>query len=374
MSISIQRVTTRRGLADFLALPARLHAADPIYAPPLREDLARSLSDKNPLWRDGRGDRVLFVAYAGGQPVGRVLAHVHHASNRLHAERAGFFGHVEFGTDHRVAAALLQAAADHHRTAGLVELRGPYELTVTQCIGAVVSGFDEPASFSQSWNGPALPKVLEALGFEACLRMTTFRLDDVAAMDPEALITDKQRAWLDNPKVRLRTFDMNDFARDLDRAMALLNAAFAGNYGFVPLSPEELAFIAGPMKRVVRPELTTFIELDSRAVGVGMMMPDYNVAFRRMGGRLWPFGWAQFLLSARTIDNAVAQFIATDPALQNQGLLRIVVAEGLRQLKRAGFRSLDGTWISNGNAASRAQALAMGMREKHGLALYRRTL
>lgn len=39
---SIERVTTGRQLRDFLAVAERLHADDPIYTPPLREDLARS--------------------------------------------------------------------------------------------------------------------------------------------------------------------------------------------------------------------------------------------------------------------------------------------------------------------------------------------
>jgi GNAT superfamily N-acetyltransferase len=371
---SIERVVSGRQRRDFLDVADRLHAGDPIYTPPLREDLARSLSDENPLWQSGRGARELYVAYEAGRPVGRVVAHVHHASNQRHGEAAGLFGYLECPDDPAVAGALLDAAADQHRRAGLRELRGPYELTISQCIGAVVGGFDEPASFSQSWNAPHVPRLLAALGFAEAMRMTTFRLDDVELLDPEALVGEKQRAWLADPRVRVRSFDMARFDDDLRAAIDLLNRAFAENYGFVALAPDEVAFMAAPMRRVVRPELTIFIELEGRPVGVGMMLPDFNVAFRRMGGRLWPLGWAQFLLGRGAVDAAIAQFIATDPALQNQGLMRILVAEAVRRLRAAGFRTLDGTWISDKNAPSRAQALAMGMREKHKLALFSRPL
>jgi GNAT superfamily N-acetyltransferase len=371
---SIERVVTGRHLRDFLSVADRLHAGDPIYTPPLREDFARTLSDQNPLWREGRGERDLFVAYQGGRPVGRVVAHVHHASNQRHGEAAGLFGFLECPDDAGVARALLDAAAERHGRAGLKVLRGPYELTISQCIGAVVSGFDEPASLSQSWNAPHVPRLLGELGFAEAMRMTTFRLDDVEAIDPGALLGEKQRQWLADPRVRVRSFDLSRFEADLAAAIELLNTAFAGNTGFVALSPEEVAFMAAPMKRVVRPELTMFIELDGRPVGCGMMLPDFHVAFRRMGGRTWPLGWAQFLLGRGAVDAAVAQFIATDPAMQNQGLMRILVAEALRRLRAAGFRTLDGTWISDKNAASRAQALAMGMREKHKLALFQRDL
>jgi GNAT superfamily N-acetyltransferase len=372
--LSIERVRDRRQRHDFLSVPERLHAGEPMYTPPLLFDLGRTLSNDNPLWRDGRGERDLFVAYDGGRPVGRIVAHVHHESNRRHAERAGFFGYLECPDDRAVAEALLATAADRHRRAGLDTLRGPYEPTISHCIGAVVSGFDEPASFSQSWNAPHVPRLLEELGFDVVMRLATFRLDDAELVDPDALVGAKQRAWLDDPRVRVRSFDMARFDDDLAAAMGLLNDAFTGNFGFVPLSPDEVAFIAAPMKRVVRPELTIFVEVDGRPAGVGMILPDFHVLFRRMAGRLWPLGWARFLLGGRTLDAAVAQFIATSPALQNQGLMRILVAEALRRLRRAGFRTLDGTWISDSNAASRAQALAMGMREKHKLALYARAL
>jgi GNAT superfamily N-acetyltransferase len=302
------------------------------------------------------------------------VAHVHHESNRRHGEKVGLFGYLDCPDDAEIAEALLAAAADRHKRAGLDLLRGPYELTISQCVGAVVAGFDEPASFSQSWNPPHLPRLLEALGFGVALRMTTFRLDDVDKLDASAMLGDKQRAWLADPRVRVRSFELARFDEDLAAAIRLLNEAFVENFGFVPLSPAEVAFMAAPMKRVVRPELTMFVELDGRPVGVGMMLPDFHVLFRRMSGRLWPLGWAQFLLGSRALDAAVAQFIATDPALQNQGLMRILVAEAVRRLRAAGFRTLDGTWISDSNARSRAQALAMGMREKHKLAVFSRLI
>ena len=68
------------------------------------------------------------------------------------------------------------------------------------------------------------------------------------------------------------------------------------------------------------------------------------------------------------------QFIATSPAHQNKGLIRIVIAELIRRLKKAGFRTLDATWIGDPNVKSQAQARALGMRAKHRLALYSRAV
>lgn len=374
MPVTIQEVRTSAQRRAFLELPFSLHAGDPIWSPPLLDDLERSLSDKNPLWRDGRGERQLLLATDGGRPVGRVLAHVHHASNRIHGERAGFFGLLECPDDAEVARALLDAAADLHRTRGLTELRGPYDLNIRESVGVVVEGFDEPASFSQGWNAPHLPRLLEACGMKPVMKLATFRADDVARIDPEKMLEAKHRAWMQDPRVVVRGFRKDRFEEDVRAAVGLLNESFTSNYGFVPMDPVEVDFMAGPMKRVVRPELTVFIELDGVPVGVGMFLPDFQVLFRRMGGRLFPLGWAKFLAGARTLDAALVQFVATSPAHQGLGLMRIVVAELIRRCQAAGFRTLDSTWISESNAPSRAQARALGMRVKHQLQLYARPL
>ncbi|HEX4621513.1 MAG TPA: hypothetical protein VH208_08095, partial [Myxococcaceae bacterium] len=317
MAVSIRPVRSSKERRQFFDVAYRLNEADAIWTPPLVDDLQRSLSDKNPLWRPERGERELWLAVDGSRPVGRILSHVHHASNARHREKAGFFGLLECPNDPSVASPLLDAASAWARSRGMTELRGPYELTITQCIGAVVSGFDEPASFSQSWNGPHVPRLLEACGFGKGYGVATFRLDDVASVDAGALLTEKHRAWTQDPKVTLRGFDMKRFEADLKAATSLLNDSFSDNFGFVPLSDAEIAFMAGPMKRVVRPELTVFLEVGGEPAGVAMALPDFNVLFRRMGGRLFPLGWAQFLIGARALDSAVLQFMGTSPKFQN---------------------------------------------------------
>lgn len=374
MSIRVETARSKRDVDRFLELPYALHAGDPIWTPPLKEDLARSLGDDNPLFHEGRGERELLLAYRGERAVGRVLAHVHHASNALHGEKVGFFGLLECDDDLAVARALLEAVADRHRARGLTSLRGPYELTISQCMGAVTSGFDEPPTTSQSWNPPHHPRLLEALGFQKTYGARVFRIDDLGSCEEDTWLTDKHREWLADPRVRLRGWDMDRFQEDMAAAVALLNTSFSDNYGFVPLSDPEVAFFAGPLERLVRPELTVFLELDGEPAGVGMVIPDFNMLIRRMNGRLWPLGWAKFLLGGKSIDAGVVQFIATSPAHQNKGLIRVVMVELIKRLKRAGIRTLDGTWIGDANAKSQATARAMGMRVKHELTLYEKAL
>ncbi|MFL5320286.1 MAG: hypothetical protein ACJ790_11570 [Myxococcaceae bacterium] len=374
MAIEVREAKRRRDVQTFVDLPFELHRNDPIWSPYLKQDFARTLSPENPLWQKGRGERELLLAFDGDRCVGRVMCHVHHASNELHKERVGFFGYLEATEDPAVTRALMDEVERRHRNRGMHSVRGAYDPTITTMIGIVTGGFDEAATYNQSWNAPHLPKQLEELGYSPVYKAATFRLDDVNGIDPDSLMSDKQRLWLADPKVKLRTWDMANFERDVKAATALLNQSFRDNWGFVPLSDDEIDFMVGPMKRVVRPELTVFLEYEGKPVGVGMSLPDFNLIFRRMNGELFPLGWAQFLLGAKKLDGAVGQFIATSPELQNKGIMRIVISEMVKGLQANGFRTLDATWIGEVNAKSRASVMAIGMRPKHQLAVFGKTL
>src|SRR5438128_424609 len=133
--LTVRPATRQIDRRAFHALPFRLYANEPMWTPPLVDDFKRTLSDDNPLWRDGRGERELFVAWRDEVPVGRIVAHVHHASNQRHGESVGLFGHLDCEDDSAVSGALLDAAAVWHQEKRLKKQRGPFELTITQCIG-----------------------------------------------------------------------------------------------------------------------------------------------------------------------------------------------------------------------------------------------
>jgi hypothetical protein len=201
------------------------------------------------------------------------------------------------------------------------------------------------------------------------MKLATFRADDMARIDTEAMLEAKHRAWLKDRGWRCAAESLRAAspARRARRGGAAQRVVH-GNYGF-PMDPAEVDF-AGRADEAGGARADGVHQLDGAPVGVGMFLPDFQVLFRRMNGRLFPLGWAKFLAGSRSLDAALVQFIATSPAQQGQGLIRIVVAELIRRLQRAGFRTLDSTWISESNAPSRAQARALGMRVKHELQLY----
>ena len=96
--------------APFNAYPQELG-----YVSPMRGDIMRMLDPKrNPLWLAGN-PFAFWTAHRAGRPIGRIIAHLHRASNERHGWRRAQFGFFDCADDPEAAALLLGAAQDFAR-------------------------------------------------------------------------------------------------------------------------------------------------------------------------------------------------------------------------------------------------------------------
>src|SRR4051812_44163501 len=92
--LTIVPATTARLVDAFVELPYRMYAGDPRFVPPLRRDERRRLAKgKNPFL--DHAEMELWIAFAGGEPCGRIAAIDDRAHNEFHRERIGWFGFFE---------------------------------------------------------------------------------------------------------------------------------------------------------------------------------------------------------------------------------------------------------------------------------------
>jgi GNAT superfamily N-acetyltransferase len=160
---------------------------------------------------------------------------------------------------------------------------------------------------------------------------------------------------------------------DMEYVRELTNAAFLGNWGFVPISRPEWELQVGALLPLLDPRLVLLAEVRGVPVGVTFAVPDFNRVLRRLDGRLL-HPRALLLLRRPPTDAAVVILFAVRKPYQGLGVSRLLNAELVRALHRGGYRSLAITWVAAANAASRAQAAALGMKELHALAMVERSL
>src|ERR1700730_11135074 len=123
--LEINQVEARADRDAFIKFPWRIYANDPAWVPPLVLERKEFLSRKHPFYE--HGDAALFLARAGGEIVGRVMASHDPSYNSLHGTNLGCFGLFDSIDDQEVADALFEAAAAWLRARGRDEIMGPID-------------------------------------------------------------------------------------------------------------------------------------------------------------------------------------------------------------------------------------------------------
>src|SRR3546814_8441851 len=77
--------------------------------------------------------------------------------------------------------------------------------------------------------------------------------------------------------------------------MGILNDAWSDNWGFVPLTDSEIAYVGKKLKTLVFEDLIRVAEVDGEPVAFMIVLPNTNELLIDMDGSLLPFGWARLL-------------------------------------------------------------------------------
>lgn len=357
----------------FFAVPFNCYADTP-YVSPMKSDLRRILDGaRNPLFRDGHGEFTFYTVARNGVALGRIVAHVHHAANQRFRLRRGSFGFFDCADDRAVASALLTAAEAWLRTRGCTEAVGNLNLTPAQQMGVVTEGFEHAPYTDMLYNPPHIPRLLEAAGYTRVFPMSTFELD-LERFGPDVLLGPKQHELLASPALTWRLLKRRGFERFMEETRQLLNASFATNPMFVPVTAAEFLFQVREMMWIVDERLSPIVYGPEGPVAVGVCIPDLNPFLRETRSRFrWntPLAFLRHRLSRR---RAVMIFGAVHPAWQNRGLAGAMLYRGVTALRAAGYRWVGVTWISDVNPSSLKQMERLKAKRLHRLHLFQKQL
>lgn len=349
--LSVSEVSSPKDLTGFVELPYRLYAADADFVPPLRSDVRWMLDPaKNPFWKHAR--RTLFLARKDGRVVGRIAAIADDEHNRVHADRTAFFGFFECENDPEAARALFAAAetAASKLLPGCDKLRGPVNPSMNDEVGFLLAAESEPGPpfLMMPHNSAYYLDLVSAAGFAK-------EKDLVALLAP---VDDRSFARLGriaeavrrrNPELTFRTIRMEEFPKELAKVKVVYNGAWENNWGFVPMTSEELDAMAKKLKDLVFPPIVWFVEKGDEPVAFMLGMPDFNQVLIRMGGRLFPFGWLKFLLGKKKVDRIRLLAFGVLPEYRRKGLDAVCYFEGYKAAIAAGFKTVEFSWILEDN-------------------------
>ena len=293
--ITIRPVEEASDRKAFVDLAFTLNRDDPNWIPPLKTEVHGLIDPRTNPWF-GHAEARFFLAERNGEPVGRISAQVDREVLEHMGEGIGQWGMFE-AADAEVAAELIARAEDFLRGRRMKVAQGPYSISIWDEPGLLVQGFDHPPTVMMGHNKPVYQHWVEAAGYKGVKELYTYDLDITAPMPPliQRIISSGER----NPRIVIRKVDKSRFDEEAALILGILNDAWSDNWGFIPLSDEEIAYAGKKLKPIVFEDLIRVAEVDGEPVAFMMTLPDLNEFTRDLNGRLFPFGWAKLLWRLR---------------------------------------------------------------------------
>ncbi|WFL76116.1 N-acetyltransferase [Altererythrobacter arenosus] len=294
--IVITPVSGKKGRARFVDLGREFAARLPHSVPQLRgEQLELIDSGKNPFF--GHARTQLFVAERGGRDVGRISAHIDELALAMPAEQGfgpgtGNFGYFD-AEDEATAHALLATAEDWLRTQGMTRALGPISLSIWEEPGLLVRGQDHAPMIMMGHHPAEYRGWIESFGYTTAKSLLTYELDISREFPP--LIQRIVKTGERNERINVRRVDKSKWDQEAAIVLSILNDAWSDNWGFVPFTPEEVAYAGKKLKPIIHEPLNMIAELDGKPVAFMLTFPDINSELSRIGGKLFPFGWFHLL-------------------------------------------------------------------------------
>jgi GNAT superfamily N-acetyltransferase len=356
--IVIQRVATARQRKLFLELPWTIYRGDPNWIPPLRMDQKENVGYiHNPFY--DRNQIQTFLAYRGGEVVGRIGAILNAGHINRYDDPRGFFGFFESIDDQQVANALFDAARDWLADQGIFKLRGPANPSLNATVGLLIDGFDSPPTFMMTYNPPYYERLIENYGLRKTQDLYAFwghvsMLPKVA----EKLAPICQQI-IERLNVKIRPLDTSRFVEEVKTFLSIYNRSLTNTWGFVPMSDAEIEHTAKALRFLIVPELAILVEVDGRTVGATFGLLDYNQRIKEIDGRLFPFGFIRLLRNKSGIKKI--RLISTNvlPEYQMQGLGLVLMHGVVPKALEWGIQEAEFSWVLESNSFSRG-ALSKG--------------
>jgi GNAT superfamily N-acetyltransferase len=371
--IDVSPLRGKRDLAAFIDFPYKLYDRSSNWVPPLKMDVKTQLSaKKNPWFQHAEAE--FFLARRGGEVVGRISAQVDRNFNEFQDNDWGLFGWFECIDDRAVAEALFDAAGAWLKSRGRDRMVGPFSYTTNDECGVLIEGCEIPPAILEPWNHPYYAKLFDGAGFEKAmdLLMYSMELADREKVRPAVYAA---AARVDESSYRFKRFSRLTLNSDVDRFLDIYNESWEKNWGFVPLTEEEVRHYAKTLLPVLDKNWAfILIGQDGDNAGAALTLPDYNIVLKHLGGRLLPFGWAKFLWYRRKIDRVRVFALGVKPRYRTTGLAAKLYIEHLDTAERTGVTGGTMGWILENNRPMNKSALALGCSVAKRLRIYERML
>lgn len=372
--IEVFRVRTRRHWKCFHSLPTAIQSVSPNWVQPLSLQVRQMWAPRHPFFR--HASATAWLAARDGKPVGRISAQIDMLQAECGRPAMGQFGQLEAIDDPSVFEALARAAGQWLVEKGMNEVTGPFDLSINQQCGLLVDGHDKAPMMMMNYNPPWYPTHLESAGFETAVETLAYR------GSPRYELPTRVARLLSRVSKRLEIHSVSrgEIGRLAEPMRQIFNAAWAANWGFVPLTEAEFAHMVDEMKLLLRPGYVQIAVIDGEMAGFIVALPDLNELVADLHGRLFPFGAPRLLwrIARKRNRRARIPLMGISPRHQ-QSFIGAAISYALieavaKALIDDGIEVTEQSWILADNRGMRSIVEAIGMQVAQRFRIYRKSL
>ena len=369
--ITITPVASPAEFTRFLRVPNLVYADDPHYVPPLELERRDALSPKkNPYFKHAQHQ--YWIASQGGRDVGRISAQIDEEVHAVQGPGIGHFGLLEAVNDPAVFEALLNTAEAWLQDRGMKTVHGPFSLSINEECGLLVEGFDTPPMLMMPHGRPYYGSRVEALGYAKAQDLYAYFMDITKPMRPRMLeiMARVERTG----RVKLRQLSKKHLFEEAEEIRDIFNDAWSNNWGFVPMSAEEMKYLAVGLKLILNEDMSYVAELDGETVGFMIALPNLNEVIADLKGSLFPFGIFKLLWRLKVKQPRTTRVPLMGIRKQHQNspigiAMALMLIERIRLNSVArGYTNAELSWILEDNKGMRS---ILGMVNSHPYKTYR---
>jgi GNAT superfamily N-acetyltransferase len=375
-NVEVRPVSSRRELRTFIRLPWRLYREEPNWVAPLLMELKKRLDQsKNPFFKHAQAQ--YFLAYRDGRPIGRISAHIDQTFNSFQENEWGLFGFFECEDDVEAARALLDAAADWLRARGRDRMVGPMDFTTNDEIGLLIGGHEYPPIILCPWHHPYYQRLFEQeLNMSKAMDAYMWSLHVTGRDKVHPAIWAAADKLESEHGIVCRGFRKKELQQEVTRFLEIYNSSLERNWGFVPLSEQEVRHYAKDLKPVLDENWSMVAERKDtgEVVGAALTLPDYNQVLAKLNGRLLPFGWITALRERKNIDAVRVIVLGVKAEYRHTGVAARLYQMHFDAAERTPQKTGEGGWTLENNDAMNRAYEGMGGEIKRRYRIYERLL
>jgi hypothetical protein len=352
---------TKKEFQSFENVAEDLHGKHPAFIPPFPGSVVKYLSPKSAFHRK-YGEIIPLIATRDGRAVGRIAAIVNRLHNERYGDRTGFIGFFECEDNLETARALFEAAEEILRTKGFETVRGPYNPSINDECGLLVRGSQHAPFIGLTWNPDFYERLLvEAGGFRSVREKYGFQLP-LSRLEPPARLGKIVDRIARRSRLKLRPIKMDQLEKELEIVHEVYNATLERNWGFVPITMEDLLAAADDMRAIADPEMILIAEMDGENAGVALSLPNFNelIALTKNTPRWLRLLHIVWLMKTRRIGTARQVVYGISPRFRDRGGLHGWLLHEQFVCAKARFHDAELGWIEESNTEILGNAEMLG--------------